>query len=147
MHPLQAADAVELSYALPDWDVALEFRPLDFVQVNAAINRAMVARALELLDPQPHQRVLDLFAGLGNFTLPIARRVAEVTGVEGDTGLVQRAADNATRNGSTMRASRLPTCSTTSATRRGRAEPWDTILLDPPRAGARARCWSICHRH
>ncbi|HVC18292.1 MAG TPA: 23S rRNA (uracil(1939)-C(5))-methyltransferase RlmD, partial [Rhodanobacter sp.] len=76
-------------------DVELEFEPLDFVQVNAGMNQLMLTRALELLDPQPADRVLDLFCGLGNFTLPIARRVAEVAGVEGEHGLVERAAHNA----------------------------------------------------
>ena len=136
VHPLEAADAVELSYTLPASGTSLAFRPLDFIQVNAAINRAMVDRALELLDPQPHQRVLDLFAGLGNFTLPIARRVATVTGIEGEVGLVQRAVENATRNG--IDNARFFSADL-FADQRGAMwarEPWDALLLDPPRAGA-----------
>ena len=136
VQPLAAADAVALSYALPDWNVALTFRPLDFIQVNAAINRAMVARALELLDPQPHQRVLDLFAGLGNFTLPIARRAATVTGIEGEAGLVQRAVDNAASNGignARFFSADLFADQRDAAWAR---ESWDALLLDPPRAGA-----------
>src|SRR5262249_13960777 len=96
--PLWPADA-RLSFRIPDADVELEFRPLDFVQVNAGMNRRMIARTLDLLKPTPDDRVLDLFCGLGNFTLPLARRAGQVTGVEGEAGLVQRACDNAARNG------------------------------------------------
>ncbi|WP_256843627.1 methyltransferase domain-containing protein, partial [Pseudomonas aeruginosa] len=75
------------------------FRPLDFIQVNAKLNEKMIAHALDLLQPGEDERVLDLFCGLGNFTLPLARRVREVVGVEGDAGLVARARENAERNG------------------------------------------------
>ncbi len=136
IQPLGVTDAVELSYALPASGTSLVFRPLDFIQVNATINRAMVACALDLLDPEPHQRVLDLFAGLGNFTLPIARRVATVTGIEGEAGLVQRADENAARNG--IENARFFSADL-FADQRSAAwarEPWDALLLDPPRAGA-----------
>ena len=88
-----------LEYSLPDFDLRLTFEPTDFVQVNAGINRQAVAQAVRLLDPQPDDLVLDLFCGLGNFTLPLARRAAQVVGVEGEAGLVARARANAARNG------------------------------------------------
>lgn len=125
-----------LAYSLPDFDLTLHFHPLDFIQVNFAINRQMVSRAVDLLDPQPDERVLDLFCGLGNFTLPLARRAREVVGVEGEGGLTRRGVDNAARNG-------LDNVQFHAAdlTRDIAAHPWakggfDKILLDPPRTGA-----------
>ena len=127
---------VQLTYALPEFDVELEFRPGDFTQVNFEVNRLMVARAVELLRPQPQERVLDLFCGLGNFTLPLARRAAEVVGVEGEAGLVKRARANALRNG--IGNARFYTANLYGALD---AEPWlrerfEAALLDPPRTGA-----------
>jgi 23S rRNA (uracil1939-C5)-methyltransferase len=137
VHPLDP-QAPALRFALPGYDVDFEFRPLDFVQVNGGMNRRMVDHALALLDPQPDERVLDLFCGLGNFTLPLARRAASVVGVEGEAGLVQRARENAARNGianAEFHAADLA--------RDLRNEAWvrqgfDKILLDPPRTGADA---------
>jgi 23S rRNA (uracil1939-C5)-methyltransferase len=117
-------------------DVELEFQPLDFVQVNAGMNRRMMARTLELLDLQPQDRVLDLFCGLGNFTLPLARRVAEVTGVEGEHGLVARAAENATRNGIDNARFHVANLFEDQRGTDWARKPWDKLLLDPPRAGA-----------
>ncbi|MEP7187348.1 MAG: 23S rRNA (uracil(1939)-C(5))-methyltransferase RlmD [Rhodanobacter sp.] len=117
-------------------DVELEFEPLDFVQVNADMNQRMMARTLELLDPQPTDRVLDLFCGLGNFTLPIARRVAEVVGVEGEHGLVERAAHNAARNGIDNAHFHVANLFDDQRSTDWARQPWDKILLDPPRAGA-----------
>ncbi len=137
VHPL-TGDAPQLSFRLPQWDIELMFRPLDFIQVNAKLNEAMIARALELLDVQPGERVLDLFCGLGNFTLPMARAAGdgEVVGVEGDAGLVQRARANAAHNGlgnATFHAADL--------VQDLAAQPWlkagfDKLLLDPARSGA-----------
>ena len=137
VHPL-TGDAPQLSFRLPQWDIELMFRPLDFIQVNAKLNEAMIARALELLDVQPGERVLDLFCGLGNFTLPLARASGdgEVVGVEGDAGLVQRARANAAHNGlgnATFHAADL--------VQDLAAQPWlkagfDKLLLDPARSGA-----------
>jgi 23S rRNA (uracil1939-C5)-methyltransferase len=125
----------ELTYRLPAFDLELAFRPTDFTQVNADLNRKMVDRAIELLDPQPSDSVLDLFCGLGNFTLPLARRAGQVVGVEGEAGLVGRARDNARRNG-------LDNCELHVADLAGdvRDLPWmrrhyDRMLLDPPRSG------------
>src|SRR3546814_729045 len=89
VHALWPADP-QLAFRLAPWDVELKFRPLDFIQVNAGLNARMIARTIELLDPQSGDRVLDLFCGLGNFTLPLARRAREVVGVEGDAGLGPR---------------------------------------------------------
>ena len=125
-----------LSFRLEPWDVTLGFRPLDFIQVNARLNESMIARAIELLDPPPGGRVLDLFCGLGNFTLPLARVAAEVVGVEGDAGLVARARENAARNGlanAAFHAADLAQDQRGSAWMR---QGFDRLLLDPPRSGA-----------
>jgi len=126
----------ELTFRIPEFDVELAFLPTDFTQVNAGINQRMVARALALLEPGPQERVLDLFCGLGNFTLPLARRAGYVVGVEGEAGLVERARGNARRNG-------LDNVEFHVANLAGEVEalPWmrqsyDKILLDPPRSGA-----------
>jgi len=126
----------ELTYALPAYGLRLAFQPTDFTQVNRAINGAMIDLTLELLDVQPDDRVLDLFCGLGNFTLPLARRCAHVVGVEGEAGLVQRARDNAARNG-------VGNAEFHAADLAGDVHiyPWlkqgfDKLLLDPPRSGA-----------
>jgi 23S rRNA (uracil1939-C5)-methyltransferase len=136
VHPLGAD--VALSFRLPQWDVELRFRPLDFIQVNAKLNEAMIARALELLDVQPGERVLDLFCGLGNFTLPLARASGDgaVVGVEGDAGLVQRARANAAHN-----RLRNATFHAADLAQDLAAQPWlkagfDKLLLDPARSGA-----------
>ena len=135
VHPL-GGQAPALSFRLPQWEVELAFEPLDFIQVNAGLNQKMIARALELLDARAGERVLDLFCGLGNFTLPLARTVAEVVGVEGDAGLVARARANAQRNG-LGNAQFFAADLTTDQ----RGTPWmragfDKLLLDPPRSGA-----------
>lgn len=135
VHPLWPEN-VPLSFRLPQWDVELAFRPLDFIQVNATLNEKMIDHALRLLDARPEDRILDLFCGLGNFTLPLARGVREVVGVEGDAGLVARAKENAERNG-------LANAQFFAAdlTQDQRQAPWmrqgfDKLLLDPPRSGA-----------
>jgi len=92
-------DGPQLSYRLPDFAVEHAFLPTEFTQVNHAINRVLVRRALALLDPQAGERIADMFCGLGNFTLPIARSGARVLGVEGSAELVRRATENAAANG------------------------------------------------
>lgn len=135
---LHALDDVEpdLYWRIPDYGLELAFRPLDFIQVNADLNLLMIARAIELLAPQEDERVLDLFAGLGNFTLPLARKAADVVGIEGEAGLVARARANAKRNGLANVRFFVADLS-----RDMRGEVWmaggfHKILLDPPRAGA-----------
>jgi len=137
VHPLAPEAPEPLIYAHPEFDVSIPFGPLDFVQVNRDINRAMVPRAIELLQLGPRDRVLDLFCGLGNFSLPLARRAGQVVGVEGEAVMVARARDNAACNGITnaeFHAADLAASDVADA-------PWaragfDRILLDPPRAGA-----------
>ena len=137
VHPLWPENP-KLAFRLPQWDVELQFRPLDFIQVNAGLNQKMIACTLELLDVQPGERVLDLFCGLGNFTLPLARVAHAVVGVEGDAGLIRRARENAAHNklgNVEFHAADL------AQDLRGhtwmRHEPgFDRLLLDPPRSGA-----------
>ncbi len=117
-------------------DVELEFEPLDFVQVNGGMNQRMVTLALQLLDLQADDRVLDLFCGLGNFSLPIARRVAAVACVEGEASLLQRAAGNAARNGIDNATFHVANLFEDQRAAPWARQHWDKILLDPPRAGA-----------
>jgi 23S rRNA (uracil1939-C5)-methyltransferase len=129
--------APPLRYALPGLPAGIEFAPTDFVQVNGILNGRMVALALELLAPRSSDRALDLFCGLGNFSLPLALRTAAVDGVEGDAALVARARANAGRNGianAAFHAADLSLAQQDGAWARGR---FDLVLLDPPRAGAR----------
>lgn len=125
-----------LHYDLPAFDVRMAFLPSDFVQVNADVNRQMVSRAIDLLDPQPDEAVLDLFAGVGNFTLPLARRSGRVVAVEGEAALVERLRHNASRNGLDNVEAHVADLAGDCA-----AYPWargayDALLLDPSRAGA-----------
>ncbi|HEY1327263.1 MAG TPA: 23S rRNA (uracil(1939)-C(5))-methyltransferase, partial [Casimicrobiaceae bacterium] len=134
-HPRNAA----LAYTLPEFDVALPFSPTEFTQVNAAINRVLVRRAIALLDPRAGERIADFFCGLGNFTLPIARRGAFVTGLEGSLALVERAGANAARNGLTeqvrFEAVNLFDFDAQALEALG---PLERVLIDPPREGALA---------
>jgi 23S rRNA (uracil1939-C5)-methyltransferase len=136
--PLQpAADLSPLAYRLAAGDVTIEFEPTDFVQVNGALNQAMVARALEALDPRPDDSVLDLFCGLGNFSLPLARRARSVVAVEGDDALVRRARANAIRNGVTNVEFYVANLFGDVLGLPWTRGSYDGVLLDPPRAGAR----------
>jgi 23S rRNA (uracil1939-C5)-methyltransferase len=129
--------APRLSYALPRFGLRLEFEPADFIQVNGELNRELVGRAVDLLGCGPGDRVLDLFCGLGNFTLPVGRTGATVVGVEGEAGLVARARQNAVANGvgtATFYTANL--AAPEPATSPWMAGPYTHVLLDPPRAGA-----------
>ncbi len=125
----------ELAYALPEFGVTMPFKPTDFTQVNPHINRVLVQRAVGLLDVLPHERVIDWFCGLGNFTLPLATRAREVLGIEGSETLVQRARDNAARNGieAKFAARNLFELTPEALMVDGAAQKW---LIDPPREGA-----------
>jgi 23S rRNA (uracil1939-C5)-methyltransferase len=127
---------VELTYALPEFDLRFHFMPNDFTQVNSDINRQMIHQAVKMLALDAQDQVLDLFCGLGNFTLPLARQAGSVTGVEGDAGLVARARENAQRN-SLLNTSFF----TSNLYETLEQEPWlnqrfNKALLDPPRSGA-----------
>ena len=135
VHALEEGD-VDLHYALPAYDLKLAFAPLDFVQVNARINQKMIAHALALLQPGSQDRVLDLFCGLGNFSLPIARQAARVCGVEGDTGLVERARANAAANGIENTEFHVGDLAGDVRGSAWARREWDMLLLDPPRSGA-----------
>ncbi len=133
-HPQQAAP---LSYTLPEFDLELRFGPSDFTQVNQEVNRMLVRRAMGLLAPRPGERIIDMFCGLGNFTLPIARLGAQVLGVEGSAALVAQAQANAVRNGlgsnSEFRVANLFAATEESVAALGRCAK---MLIDPPREGA-----------
>jgi 23S rRNA (uracil1939-C5)-methyltransferase len=126
-----------LHYTLPAFDLTLEFTPADFVQVNGAMNQALVSRALELLRPDPASRVLDLYCGLGNFTLALAKSAGHVVGVEGERGLVERARHNALRNGiSNVEFHAGDLSKPTELPAAWLGGPYTHVLLDPPRVGA-----------
>ncbi|MDR2364243.1 MAG: 23S rRNA (uracil(1939)-C(5))-methyltransferase RlmD [Zoogloeaceae bacterium] len=135
-HPLPGP---ELDYALPEFDLRMSFQPTDFTQVNHDVNRVLVRRVLTLLEPRPSEAVADLFCGLGNFSLPIARRGARVTGVEGNAGLVERACAAAESNGlaggARFAVANLFAATPESMRALGRI---DKCLIDPPREGALA---------
>ncbi|HEX5359819.1 MAG TPA: 23S rRNA (uracil(1939)-C(5))-methyltransferase RlmD [Fluviicoccus sp.] len=132
--PVEGED--RLTYSFPDFGLEMRFYPLDFTQVNTAINRQMVKLAIEMLNPQPGERVLDLFCGLGNFTLPLATRAGHVIGVEGDTAMTERGYENARHN-------KLDNVDfyAQDLTADFSGQPWakegfDALLIDPPRSGA-----------
>jgi len=134
---LEPADPAPLVYHLPEFEVAIHFRPADFIQVNAGINRGMVAQAIALLDPRQDERVLDLFCGLGNLTLPLARRAAHVTGVEAERRLVLGARDNAVRNGiANVEFRQVDLYDEAQARDFWAGAAFDKLLIDPPRSGA-----------
>jgi len=125
-----------LRYRLPEFDLTLEFLPTDFVQVNVGVNAELVSTAIRLARVEPTDRVLDLYSGLGNFSLPLAQRAAELLGVEGEAGLVARAVRNAATNG--IGNARFVTADLTASDWSFYRERWDVVVLDPPRTGAEA---------
>lgn len=133
LHP----ETAELFYEHPDFNTRISFSPLDFIQVNTGINRQMVARAVELLDLSAEDDVLDLFCGLGNFTLPIVRHAGHVTGVEGDFTMVERAKQTARENN--IDNTDYYFCNLMGDMKHEKflKKSYDKILLDPPRSGAK----------
>ncbi|MDO8292666.1 MAG: 23S rRNA (uracil(1939)-C(5))-methyltransferase RlmD [Gallionella sp.] len=133
-HPLNAPP---LTYSLPEFGITMPFAPGEFTQVNSALNRVMVSRAIRLLDPQPGERIADFFCGLGNFTLPIARSGAQVLGIEGSASLVARAKQNAASNGlsGNTQYAAMNLFEMTAETY-ARLGMFDKLLIDPPRDGA-----------
>ena len=135
--PFHPAEGVDLHYILPEFDVRIYFEPTDFTQVNHAINQVLVRRALRLLDVRPGERIADMFCGIGNFTLPIARSGGQVFGVEGTAGLVARAETNAARNGLSDRAHfRTMDLFKIDAEKLAALGLFGKMLIDPPRDGA-----------
>jgi 23S rRNA (uracil1939-C5)-methyltransferase len=132
---LDGSPPPRLAYMIND-ELRLDYLPLDFVQVNDSINRAMIVQALDLLEVGASDRVLDLYCGLGNFTLPLARRAASVFGVEGDGGLIERARANATKNGLTNVDYAVADLTLDHGGTDWSRARYSRLLLDPPRAGA-----------
>lgn len=136
-YPFHSGSGADLYYTLPEFDIKIRFTPTEFTQVNHDINRVLVRRALTLLEPQPGERIADLFCGIGNFALAIARRGATVVGVEGSAGLVGHAAENAVANG-LADSTRFLTMDLfkMDAAALAALGHFDRLLIDPPRDGA-----------
>ena len=138
----------KLCYRLPEFEVEMPFKPADFTQVNHLMNRALVSRAVRLLEVQPTDRVLDLFCGIGNFTLPLARKVSAVLGIEGLESLTTRAKENAHHNHLADKAnfmqSNLFEVTPEIVASWGKADRW---LMDPPREGAMEICQALAQLH
>jgi 23S rRNA (uracil1939-C5)-methyltransferase len=135
LDPAQPPD--DLWYALPDFDLRLAFGPLDFVQINQDMNQRMISQAMSLVDPQPEDRVLDLFCGIGNFTLPLARHSRRVVGVELDPRMVRKAAANAAMNGlDNVEFYAANLADTVASLPEWWGGGFDLVVVDPPRAGA-----------
>jgi len=133
-HP--PGETTPLHYVLQEFDVRIEFEPVDFVQINGEVNERMVHFAVEQLQVGKDDRVLDLFCGIGNFSLPLARRASAVLGVEGDATLVARAARNAQVNSISTAEFRVADLSKVDGTEAWIKSGWDRMLLDPARSGA-----------
>ena len=129
-----------LNYRLEAFDLDMAFHPMDFTQVNAGLNASMVERAVDWLDVQPGERVLDLFCGLGNFTLPLARKAGQVVGIEGDESMVVRGRENAERNQLANVAFHGADLQADFTHQEWAGEGFDKILIDPPRSGAQEVC-------
>ena len=136
-YPFYPLDAPELAYSLPEFNLTMPFKPIEFTQVNHGINRMLIRRAMRLLDAQSGERIADFFCGLGNFSLPIARSGAAVLGIEGSEGLVARAVENAARNGLTENAEfRVADLFKMTPETYAALGQFDKLLIDPPRDGA-----------
>ena len=143
VYPFYPADQ-ELAYTLPEFGIRMPFKPTDFTQVNHQINRVLIGRALRLLDAAPTDRLLDLFCGIGNFTLPLATQGASVMGIEGSEVLTTRALANAEYNGLAGKTSfacrNLFEVTAEDIAALGQFDRW---LVDPPREGALAVCKAL----
>jgi 23S rRNA (uracil1939-C5)-methyltransferase len=127
-----------LEFSLARQALVYRFEPLDFIQVNAGLNELMIEQALALLALTPDDVVLDLFCGLGNFSLPMAQRAARVVGVEGEAGLVRRAAENAQRNGLANAHFHSADLAADLGAQAWAKDAYSAVLVDPPRTGAQA---------
>ncbi len=139
IHPFHPKEPEPLHYSLPEYGIEMPFRPSDFTQVNFPINRALVKRAISLLAPSRHERIADLFCGMGNFTLALARHCSEVVGMEGSPQLVRRARQNAEKNG----IGNAEFIAADLFENPGKVGKFDKMLIDPPRAGAHALVESL----
>ncbi len=135
--PLHEKDAGRLAYSLPQFGLRMAYKPTDFTQVNHQINQALIAKALNLLNVQPHDRVADLFCGLGNFTLPLATRAKEVVGIEGSKILTDRALEAAKEHDLDNKTS-FSTLNLFEVDVQWLRDlgHFDRMLIDPPREGA-----------
>ncbi|HQT25044.1 MAG TPA: 23S rRNA (uracil(1939)-C(5))-methyltransferase RlmD [Burkholderiales bacterium] len=143
IRPFHPTEPGILHYSLPEYGIDMPFRPSDFTQVNFSINRVLVKRAITLLSPSKNDRIADLFCGIGNFTLALAKHCGEVVGVEGSLQLVERARENAERNGITNAKFIEADLFETKASRLDELGQFDKMLIDPPRAGAHALVESL----
>lgn len=138
----------KLCYRLPEFAIEMPFKPADFTQVNHLLNRSLVSRAVRLLEVRPTDRVLDLFCGIGNFTLPLARKAVQVLGIEGLATLTTRAKANAEHNGLSSNASFIQSdlfdVTPETIASWDRAQRW---LMDPPREGAMEICKALAQLH
>lgn len=134
--PLNADDYKALVYELPDFSIDIEFRATDFVQVNGPVNRLMVSAAIDYLDLDADHSVLDLYCGIGNFSLPLARRAARVLGVEGEKPQVDQSRHNAARNDIANCEFRQADLGKIDGSESWLRQGWDRLLLDPARTGA-----------
>ena len=150
---MEGALGDQLSYGLPEFGITMPFKPTDFTQVNPHINRVLVTRALRLLDVQPHERVIDWFCGLGNFTLPLATLAREVLGIEGSATLVARSGENYVFNQANRATPLAPTrfvarnlfeMTPELLCQDGAADKW---LVDPPREGAFSLVQALAELH
>jgi len=137
VHKVFPAEGAErLHYYLPEFDLQLNFHPMDFTQINAGINRKIISQALALLELSEDDTVLDLFCGLGNFTLAAARRAKTVVGVEGSQEMVLRGSENASQNGLDNVEFHAADLFQAIEEKEWAAQQYDKIILDPPRSGA-----------
>jgi len=143
VHAMVPEHEQELAYTLPEFGLRMPYRPTDFTQVNHHINRALVARALKLLEVQPGDRVADMFCGLGNFTLPLATQAREVVGVEGSSALTERAQTAAQQASITNAKFDTLNLFEVDQTWLEGLGHFDRMLIDPPREGAQALCESL----
>ncbi len=134
---LNKSDTDELFYKLDDHDITIYFKPVDFTQINVEINQKMLNLAIELLEPNKDENILDLFCGVGNFTLPLALKAKTVVGIEGDTGLVERAKINASKNNIENVEFYAADLAELDKSKKFMKGTYDKILLDPARTGAK----------
>ena len=147
-YPFYPLDAPALTYSLPEFGIEMPFKPTEFTQVNYGINRVMVERAMKLLDPQEGEIIADMFCGLGNFTLPIARSGAKVLGMEGSQQLVERALEGAKHNHlDHLTSYEIANLFEMTEEWLNKLGKFDKMLIDPPRDGAMALCNSISVEH